>query len=309
MGLPDDLGLFGPGSVTWRVHQEPVLLLAGLRSLFLQALHPRAVAGVVQNSHYRDDPWGRLVRTSFYVATTIYGTRVEAVAAGQRVRRLHARLRAVDPRTGEEFRVDDPALLRWVHVAEVESFLSTARRAGLALTDAQTDAYYAEQRRAAALVGLDATEVPGTAAEVAAYYDAVRPSLAMTREAAETLVFLAAPPMPWVLNLTPARAAYGGIAATAFGLLPAWARRMYGLPGLGVTDVAASLSARTLRATLNLIPRRLYESPVHRDAMRRAAQLTAGTTGPADQPSASTRSTAAHGSRTGASAPAAQCRR
>ena len=53
-----DVGLFGPGSVTWKLHQEPILLLGGLRSLYLQALHPRAVAGVAQNSGYRPDAWG-----------------------------------------------------------------------------------------------------------------------------------------------------------------------------------------------------------------------------------------------------------
>jgi uncharacterized protein (DUF2236 family) len=271
MDHPDDLGLFGPGSITWRVHREPVLLLAGLRSLFLQALHPRAVAGVLQNSNYRDDPWGRLMRTSAFVGTTLFGTTAEAEAAGRRVRRLHARLRATDPRSGREFRIDEPELLRWVHVAEVESFLSTARRAGVRLTDAEADGYYAEQRRAAALVGLDPATVPGTADEVAGFYAEMRPTLAMTRDAAETLVFLAAPPMPWGLGYTPARLAYGTIAATAFGLLPGWSRRMYGLPGLAATDVTASLSVRTLRAALAAIPRRLYESPAYRAAMRRAA--------------------------------------
>jgi uncharacterized protein (DUF2236 family) len=268
---PHDLGLFGPGSVTWRVHREPILLLAGLRSLFLQALHPRAVAGVVQNSSYRDDPWGRLVRTSAFVGTTIYGTTAEAEAAGGRVRRLHARLRATDPRTGERFRIDEPDLLRWVHVAEVESFLSTARRAGLKLTDAEADRYFDEQRRAATLMGLDPMSVPGTVAEVADYYAGMRSDLAMTRDAAETLVFLAVPPMPYGLGFTPARLAYGAVAATAFGLMPTWARQMYGLPGLAATDLTASLSVRTLRAVLAAIPRRLYESPNYRAAMHRAA--------------------------------------
>ena len=78
----DDLGLFGPGSVTWKVHAEPILIVAGLRSLYLQALHPRAMAGVAQNCDYRNDPWGRLVRTATYVATVVYGTTAEAEAAG-----------------------------------------------------------------------------------------------------------------------------------------------------------------------------------------------------------------------------------
>ncbi|MER5702334.1 oxygenase MpaB family protein [Micromonospora sp. NPDC002296] len=275
----DDLGLFGPGSVTWKVHEEPILIVAGLRSLYLQALHPRAMAGVAQNSDYRADSWGRLVRTATYVATTIYGTTAEAEAAGARVRRLHARLRATDPATGEEFRVDDPELLRWVHVAEVESFLSTARRAGLRLTDAEVDGYYGEQRRVAALVGLDPADVPGTAGEVAEYYRRVRPDLRITREAAETAVFLTAPPIPWKLNLParvglslgPARFAYLGVAGTAFALLPPWARRMYGGLGLPTTELSADLSVRALRLALAALPRRWREGPLQQAAKARAA--------------------------------------
>lgn len=279
----EDLGLFGPGSVTWKVHEEPILIVAGLRSLYLQALHPRAMAGVAQNSNYRTDAWGRLVRTATYVGTTIYGTTTEAEAAGRRLRTRHARMRATDPFTGEEFRVDDPELLRWVHVTEVESFVSTARRAGLALTDDEVDGYYTEQRRSAALVGLDPDDVPGTAAEVADYYRDVRPQLRMTREAAETAVFLTAPPIPWKLslparvglNLGPPRWAYFGIAATALGMLPPWALRLYGGLGLPTTALSADLSARALRLALAAVPRRYREGPLQQAAKERAARLTA----------------------------------
>ncbi len=279
----EDLGLFGPGSVTWKVHEEPILIVAGLRSLYLQALHPRAMAGVAQNSNYRTDAWGRLVRTATYVGTTIYGTTAEAEAAGRRLRTRHARMRATDPFTGEEFRVDDPELLRWVHVTEVESFVSTARRSGLALTDDEVDGYYTEQRRSAALVGLDPDDVPGTAAEVADHYRDVRPRLRMTREAAETAVFLTAPPIPWKLslparvglNLGPPRWAYFGIAATALGMLPPWALRLYGGLGLPTTALSADLSARALRLALAAVPRRYREGPLQQAAKERAARLTA----------------------------------
>ncbi|MEV1287172.1 oxygenase MpaB family protein [Micromonospora sp. NPDC049679] len=280
MDAEEDLGLFGPGSVTWKVHSEPILIVAGLRSLYLQALHPRAVAGVAQNSNFRSDAWGRLVRTSTYVATTIYGTTAQARAAGERIRKRHARMRAVDPRTGDEFRIDEPDLLRWVHVAEVESFVTTARRAGLALTGDEVDAYYTEQRRVAALIGLDPVTVPGTAAEVEEYYREIRPELRMTRDAAETGFFLTAPPLPWklslpwrlTLNLGPPRFAYLGLAGAAFGLLPPWARRMYGSPGLPTTDLSAALTVRTLRLALNAVPRRFVEGPIYQAAMARAAR-------------------------------------
>lgn len=277
-----DTGLFGPGSVTWRVHGEPIITLGGIRSLFLQALHPRAVAAVAQNSSYQADPLGRFLRTSDYVGVTVFGSTRRAEAAGRKVRAIHARLRGRDPVTGEEFRVDDPELLRWVHVAEVDSYLCGARRGGVPLTDADADRYLDEQRRRAALVGLDPASVPGSRAEVAAYYRRIRPTLRMTVDAADTALFLFSPKMPWGLGWTPARPLWAGIATAAFTLLPRWARRMYGMPGLPTTDLGATLTARTLRHTVALIPRRWYESPWRAAALARAATThadaaTAGT--------------------------------
>lgn len=277
-----DVGLFGPDSVTWKLHREPILLLGGLRSLYLQALHPRAVAGVVQNSGYRADPWGRLNRTSEYVATVIYGTTEQVERTASRLRRLHSTMRATDPRTGEKFRIDEPDLLRWVHVAEVESFLTTATRAGVKLTPAEIDLYYTEQLKSAGLVGLDPATVPGTAAEVAAYYESMRPELALTKDSAETALFVTVPPAPdwgpaalrFGLTMGPTRWAYLGVASTAFGLLPPWARRLYGGPGWPTTDLTANLSARGLRLLLDTVikslPRKYRVPPIRRAALARA---------------------------------------
>jgi uncharacterized protein (DUF2236 family) len=281
--MADDVGLFGPDSVTWKLHSEPILMLGGLRSLYLQALHPRAVAGVSQNSGYRADPWGRLLRTSNYVGTVVYGSTAEAQQAGARLRALHARMSAIDSRTGERFRIDEPDLLRWVHVAEVESFLTTARHAGVRLTPDEVDTYFTEQLRAAELVGLDPSAVPATAAEVAAYLDTMRPELCLTRDSAEAALFLTVPPVPQVwggtalrlgLTLGPPRWAYLGIAGTAFGLLPPWARKMYGGLGLPTTDLSADLSVRSMRLLLNgllaALPKRYRPTPMRDAALARA---------------------------------------
>jgi uncharacterized protein (DUF2236 family) len=275
--------------VTWKLHQEPILLLGGLRSLYLQALHPRAVAAVAQNSGYKSDAWGRLNRTSEYVGTVVYGSTAEVEAAGSRLRRLHARMSATDPQTGETFRIDEPDLLRWVHIAEVESFLTTARRAGLKLTDDEVDTYYTEQLRAAELVGLDPATVPSTAAEVAAYYEAIRPELALTRDSAETALFLTVPPVPdtWGsrslrlgLTIGPTRLAYFGVAGTALALLPPWARKMYGGLGWSTTDVSADLSVRGMRLLLKgviaAVPKRYKVAPMRQAALERAGLERAG---------------------------------
>src|SRR4051794_41750528 len=97
---PGDPGLFGPDSVTWRVHAAPSMLVGGLRALLVQALQPLAMAGVDQHSDYHDDPWGRLRRTTEYVLTTTYGDTATAEHAGAVVRAVHRHVRGVDVFTG-----------------------------------------------------------------------------------------------------------------------------------------------------------------------------------------------------------------
>ena len=271
--MAPDPGLFGPDSVTWRVHADPVMAVAGLRALLLQAVHPLAMAGVAAHSGFRTDPWGRLLRTAEYVGVVTYGTTEEAERAGARVRGLHRRAGGgVEPETGEAYRVDDPDLLRWVHVCEVESFLSTYRRCGGELSAGEADAYYDEQRRAAALVGLDPAQVPGSEAEVEDYVADLQPRLRVTAEARSAALFVLSPPMPTVVQVaTPARPVWAGVAGLAFAMLPRWARRLYRLPGVPTTDVGASLAGRALRATLLAVPAALREGPHVKAARARLA--------------------------------------
>ncbi|MFW3173113.1 oxygenase MpaB family protein [Geodermatophilus sp. CPCC 206100] len=260
----DLLGFFGPDSVTWRVHADPVFSVGGLRALLLQALHPVAMDGVATLSEgFRTDPWPRLVRTAAYVDTLTFGTRRDAVRAVRRVRGIHRPLAGVEPRSGRAYRVDDPDLLLWVHCCEVDSLLDVARRAGVVRTDDEADRYVAEQVTAAVLVGCTASEVPRTAAELAGYFDRVRPLLALTPAAREAMRLVVTPPMPaWVRFLTPARPAWGTLASLAVATLPRWARRMYSLPGLEVTDAAATGAVRAFRLGMLRLPQRVRRSPI-----------------------------------------------
>src|SRR5262245_936017 len=96
-----DAGIFGPDSIRVRIHAAPVMLLGGLRALLVQALEPRAMAAVDQHSRFREDPWGRLERTTNFVLATTYGDTATAEAATARVRKVHERIHGVDPVTGE----------------------------------------------------------------------------------------------------------------------------------------------------------------------------------------------------------------
>jgi uncharacterized protein (DUF2236 family) len=264
MADEDRLGFFGPDSVTWRVHADPTFSVAGLRALLLQALHPVAMDGVARFSGgFQSAPWPRLMRTAAYVDTLTFGTRTEALHAVQRVRSIHRRLGGTERTTGRTYRVDDPDLLLWVHCCEVDSLLSVARRAGVPLSDGEADRYVAEQVVAAVLVGADERHVPRATAELAAYFVRMRPQLAVTPAAREACRLVVLPPMPrWVRLLTPARPAWGGLAGLAVASLPGWARRMYSLPGLGLTEPTTTAALKAFRQATLALPPRVRRSPI-----------------------------------------------
>ncbi|WP_045555686.1 oxygenase MpaB family protein [Streptomyces sp. FxanaA7] len=252
--LEGDPGLFGPASVTWQVHGDPMMWIAGVRALYLQALHPRAVRGVMQNSDFRKDAWGRLLRTASFVGTTTYGTTQAAEHAGARVRRIHSVLSATDPDTGERYGVDEPELLLWVHCAEIDSYLHILRRSGYPLTEAAADRYVGEHRVSARLVGLDPAAAPGNTAELAAYFKRVRPDLAAGPEAREVDDFLGRPPTHPLL--VPAREAlWRRVANLAYASLPPYAHELYGRPAPAPTVVTRRL--RLTGTFLRSVPARL----------------------------------------------------
>jgi uncharacterized protein (DUF2236 family) len=270
---PTDPGLYGPDSVTWRVHADPSMALSGLRALLLQALHPLAMAGVAQHSDFRADPWGRLFRTADFVGVTTFGTTAQARRAAAKVRGTHRGLGGVDPESGQAYRVDQPDLLRWVHCVEAESFLTTAVRCGLRLSAQEQDRYYAEQTRNAELVGLDPATVPASVDQMAAYFRDVRPALRATAAARDAARFVLWPPMPALVRLgTPARPAWVALTGAAFAMLPRWARRMYRLPGLPTTDLAATAVGLAFRSGLLVVPEALRHGPHVKQARARLGQ-------------------------------------
>lgn len=267
---PGDPGLFTPRSVTWQLHGDPMMWVAGIRALYLQALHPRAVRGVLQNSDFRRDAWGRLLRTASFVGTTTYGTTVAAERAGARVRKIHSMLWATDPDTGERYRVDEPELLLWVHCAEIDSYLHVGRRSGFPLTDAQADRYIAEHRVSARLVGLDPDVVPGDRAELAAYFETVRPRLAAGCEARAVDDFLLRPPAHPLL--IPARELlWRRVARLAYDSLPPYAHELYRRPAPAPATVTRRL--RTTGTLLRRVPERLRWRLPPRHILRAMARL------------------------------------
>lgn len=210
--------------VIWHVNADAAMYAGGIRSLLLQALHPAAMAGVAGHSGYRSDPWGRLQRTSEFIAMTTYGPIPSAEALIERIRGIHERVRGKTD-DGTPYYASDPHLLAWVHVAETQSFLESFKRYGdRRLTREERDEYVAQAAPVGELLG--GLDLPRTEAELLAAIEEFRPELRASPAALETVDFiLRTPPVPW-----PAKPGYWMLAAGAIASLPVWARELLGLP-------------------------------------------------------------------------------
>lgn len=217
-----DEGLFGPRSMAWRVHADFTTMMAGgIAALLLQMLHPAALAGIWDHSRFREDRSGRLRRTAQFIAGTTYGGTAQAERLIARVRAVHDRIAGRLP-DGSGYRADDPALLRWVHVAETSCFLAAYRRyRAPLLSRSDEDRYYREMASLARRLGAD--DVPESGAEARAYLFAMRPHLRCddrTREVAAALL----DPSPGLLTRPFGHATIDA----AIDLLPGWAAAMHG---------------------------------------------------------------------------------
>lgn len=234
---------FAPGDPIWRVHSDPLMMVGGLRALLLQSLHPLAMAGVAGHSGYRGDPWGRLHRTSTFIATTTYAPIPDAEALLARIRGIHERVRGRSP-DGRRYAASDPHLLAWVHAAEADSFLAAHQAyATRPLTPVEADTYVAQAGTVAARLGVE--HPPRTYAALQATLTAYDPELTAGPAALDAAAFLLNdPPLP-----PAARVGYQPVALGAVAILPDRARTLLGLTdGRWSHDVAArGLARQTFR--------------------------------------------------------------
>ncbi len=230
---------FAADSAIARVHGDASMFVGGIRALMLQTLHPKAMQAVADHSGYRGDMFGRLARTSTYLAVTTFGTIEDAERAIAQVRAIHQRVTGTMP-DGTPYAAADPHLLAWIHVAQVDSFLRAHQAFGLAPLDrAGRDAYVREAGEVARRLGV--LDPPATEAELADALAAYRAELTGTGTARDAIRFLAwRPPLP-----LPARVPYLGLWLSAVALMPDWTRRELGLPHLPLVDRAVGRSLGT----------------------------------------------------------------
>ncbi len=232
-----DPGLLGPDSVSWRVIGDVTAFVGGIRALVVQTAHPEVVAGVEDHSRYRDDPLGRLTRTSLYVTETTYGSVAEAEATVELVRGAHRPVHGRSAR-GRPYSAGHPELAAWVHNVLTDSFLSAYQAYGPErLSEADADRFVDEQRRIGALLGAD--PMPGTASDLAAWI-ADHPALERTDDLVRAIDFLRDPPLS-----APVKVGYKLLFDAAGATLPA---RIADLVDVHPKPSARAIGARSVDA-------------------------------------------------------------
>jgi uncharacterized protein (DUF2236 family) len=253
VNLKQDTGLFGPDSVSWRVHRETTVLFGGARAILMQAAHPLVIAGARETGFYERDPWKRLERTLMLTYAITFGTTDEGHRAADQINRVHRHVSGVDPITGKPYDAFDPELLLWVHACLVDSALLYERLTVGRLSPDERERFHREQMAAAELLGLPRERIPPTVGALGEYVrQVVAGDALVVTDAAQRVADLFRRPPPeadW-------RPVLRRVSRWAFAMLPPRLREMYGVR-LGPTGMAGyRLELAALRIVRPSIPRR-----------------------------------------------------
>ena len=239
----EDIGYFGPGSAAWAVHGGMPTMVAGIRALLMQTLHPGAMAGVHDHSRYREDPLGRLSGTIQWLITVTFADTTVAQTESTRVGRFHDRVVGtyLDAQgNSQPYAAGDPELLSWVHVVFTDAFLRCHETWGDEIPGG-ADQYVCEWAKAGELVGV--VEPPRSEGELRGKLEAFRDAGIMKSDerVAEAVRFIRNPPLSRAMM-----PAYRVMFAGAVSTIPEEYRRMLGLraprwPAVWATGVVLRL--------------------------------------------------------------------
>lgn len=261
-------GIYGPGSMTWVLYREPVILLGGLRAILLQIAHPAVALGVSQNSNFRSDLLGRARRTYTAMYQLVFGGLREAMGAAKRVHSLHSRVygplpAGPGPRDDGRYRANDPLLLRWVLATLIDGAIVVFETFVRPLSLEEKRRYYQETRLAAAQFGLLPEQMPPTLEAFYAWYD--EQLAGETLRVGDTALELAS-----LLFNSPFTRGQLDELLTA-GLLPERWRETYGLAWGRGEQRAWKILKGTMRRAIHLTPPTLrYVTAWHQAQMRLA---------------------------------------
>jgi uncharacterized protein (DUF2236 family) len=266
-----DAGLFGPGSMGWRIDGEALVLAGGTCALLMQLAHPAVAAAVDQHSDFRADPFARLRRTLTASYAVAFGSVPRAEAAIRRVNAIHAVVRGHVPESGAAYHATDPALLLWVHATLVDTALRVYDRYVAPLSPDEQQAYHAEARQIAIRMGIPESGVPASLVTLRAEMERMMADGTVRVGATARAL---APHVRYPTRFPP-RAVWDMAHLISDSVLPEPIRRGYGVPWSPARDAGMRRMAAVSRRAVPLLPAVLRRVPQARRAERRVAASAA----------------------------------
>lgn len=190
-------GLYQPSDAPWIIHADFGTFVGGVRALLMQALHPGSLAGVHRHSRYKSDPLGRLSGTIRWLTITTFASHPAIADEAARINQMHSSVRGdYQSASGETraYRAADPDLLRWVHIAFMDSFLRSHQLFSTRKIPGGADAYIRLWAQSVAPLGL--RDVPLDEAELLTAIRSYQKELMVTQETKEVIRWLRHPPLP-----------------------------------------------------------------------------------------------------------------
>jgi len=250
----------GPGSVTWRRATDARTFLAAGYALLLQVAHPTVGAGVRDHSDYREDPWGRLLRTLDFTNALIYAEPPLAAAVARGVRARHRRIRGLRE-DGSRYHALEPDAYAWVWATLFAAIAAAHDRFGAPLRAEERARFWLEWRRLGRLLGVREVDLPATLAGFEDYFAATVAGTLTDNETVQGVLLSlrrpATPPLPryalaaWLLGRGPATRA---VQLATAGLLTPGLRERFALRWTPAQQLELGALAHLLRAAAPLTP-------------------------------------------------------
>jgi uncharacterized protein (DUF2236 family) len=259
-----------PGTVTWKVNREIIVVAGWGRAILLQLAHPLVAAGVAEHSSFRGSlitSFKRLSSTIGAMLSLTFGTDEEAISAAAVINSIHDRVsgRLGEPAgrfdAGERYSARDPELLRWVHATLLESIPLTYELLVGRLTVEERDRYCAEATIMELLLDIPEGLLPRDSAQLDAYVqETLHSGRIVVNETSRALARAILFPPGWWLMWP----AFRALQLITIGLLPPAIREGYGFSWTARNARAFARWAAVLRQLHHAAPPFVREWPASR---------------------------------------------
>jgi uncharacterized protein (DUF2236 family) len=255
----------GPGSISWKINREAIVVAGWGRAILLQLAHPAVAAAVHDHSAFRGSlraTFRRMHSTTGAMLSLTFGDTAQIITTAAGINAIHDRVHGhAHEGKRRAYSAHQPDLQRWVHVTLLESILLTYESLVGPLTAHERDRYCSEATIMEPLLGMPAGWLPRDTAQLDAHMrDMLAGGSLVVTDASRALARAVLYPPKWYVMWP----AFRAIQLLTIGSLPPAIRQAYGFEWRARDARAFARWTTLLRASLRVLPSFAREWPMAR---------------------------------------------